>query len=316
MKILCESLPNDDVELPSEDDLKVRLQLSLVNGLSERLSSEAQQEFKEFNRDDFDRRIKALSNNLLTELKLVARLKKFDKVRRGVILFQLSQGFSDRHDMNTAAGFLTGDKMNLEEIASRYECQVNGAVDKASAMMAVPLSVLHSDARCAKQSLISLFKGNKDAFDKVRPKENSKYELYFHAQQFRSVPKVSLPNTFNEETAVLITITKWTDAITFSVPGGKRDLGETPWECLVREAKEECDVDLSPDKLCVKTDLVQKPWVLRYHFQTSIDFYLIVCSSTSVAGKPTSVVRKTTTTDGNWVRGQKLINGGLQQTFK
>eukprot|EP01038_Epipyxis_sp_PR26KG_P011812 gene11812-15808_t len=53
---------------------------------------------------------------------------------------------------------------------------------------------------------------------------------------------------FEDTFGIIVTFTHYPDKCVFSIPAGKRELGETPWMCAIRETYEEIGLDISASK--------------------------------------------------------------------
>jgi 8-oxo-dGTP diphosphatase len=82
-------------------------------------------------------------------------------------------------------------------------------------------------------------------------------------------------------------------------PGGKREPGETSVECLVREIKEELDVDIRVGRLADHFEVQQGERTLAF------EFYL--------AGAESSFVRLSVHTEARWLRPHALSDLAMHE---
>ena len=260
--------------------------------------------------------MRVITGNLAIEIAIVAKLRSDspDCFAQGRVHVALTKGVVDRHDMDTTGGFLIGPIDVLTEIANNFVRKLRFN-DEAHGLLAIPLSCLmllagegdelkHTSQKERDEVLLTQMK---DAAKPILDKHHKKgkpIEVHFHLKEIkkqlnrwkrewsgRAPAEVRnffpFEEFFDESSgfAILVTVTCYPDRTYFSVPAGKRELCETPWESFERECMEECGIDVSPATACFRDDpnpdviCSDYTWQVVMHLQDMVNSYYLLHKS-------------------------------------
>lgn len=160
------------------------------------------------------------------------------KISRGIpsdCKFRLSKGILDYHDLDNAAVALVGSPECLSFVKESFH-------------------LVSTEGRAEDQATAAHVWSLDQTFAGQFPQEIDKPKaIHFHLECFRGCFD-GQQSAFAEvleryperpaELSVLVTATNYPEKISYGLPGGKRELGETEWNCLVRETREEATLDL------------------------------------------------------------------------
>lgn len=96
-----------------------------------------------------------------------------------------------------------------------------------------------------------------EALSKTFSPNNARTSFAAKGMALEEMPYWAQEHHPNDKThGVLITVVVYKDQMIFSIPAGKRELGETAWECAVRETVEEAGLDINCQQ-----------WLQEYHLR-------------------------------------------------
>lgn len=211
-------------------------------------------------------------------------IKKLAMEERGItedgsgldLTFRFSREYKALFKMWIGFSVLIGNKETIQELTNSY---VRGGEfgDAAYALVAVPL---HWLLQSKERVLDKLREKTKDIFaEHNREVEKSKlrFDLIFKPLLDENQLFRIKCNPYDEDVYTMVSIYwhDWgndRDTTYFMIPGGKRELGETTWECAVREMFEETGHDL---RAFLEHPDARPNWTVTAHIH---DYYFIVSS--------------------------------------
>ena len=200
------------------------------------------------------------------------------------------KGLVDNHDMDHSCALLIGEVDSLK----RYIIETRASRSESEAHS------LH--VVLFKNFAVESIEELTERLNRESNTQNGKLEkhlLNMHAAKmldFSDVPETDLPflhlgrpnvksNTFELESqnlGFIVCANVWPDGIVeFDLPGGKRNIGETPLECVIRETSEESGIDI---RCCSRVDgqmwTTSEPsdvnWVCILHTQVAENMYYLM----------------------------------------
>jgi hypothetical protein len=217
---------------------------------------------------------------LLQEIHLVDYLKRLSPLfEEGNVVVRFTKGFVDYHDMDTASSIFLGDKEQLDSAV--LDASVNtpetflictetrGLFDCADIRDVSEVMACIQERGIAVDKSIQLNHHLQKALEEMRPKRD------------------------DFPTHMLLTISNFDDVIQIGIPGGARNLGDTPLECAFKAAAEKAGIVLDPNgNLTIKDspEACGGPngsvmWELFLHSQNDINqYYFRVAGSGKVIG--------------------------------
>ena len=253
-------------------------------------------------------RVPTISKNLAIENAIIEVLRErsprsYDQNNRAHIA--LTKGVVDHHDMDTTGGFLLGPIDVLANIADSF-VRHQDINDEAHGLLAIPLSWLMLIGGKDEELLVPRIAEAATRILDVYHIEGAPFEIHFHLKEIKNqldmwksewrqrasavLDTFPFENFFDENSgfAILVTVTCFPDKTSFSVPAGKRELSETPWECFERECMEESGTDVStstarfrndPDPAVRCSDDNGYTWQVVMHLQGRVNSYYLIHKS-------------------------------------
>ena len=222
----------------------------------------------EFDLNVFEMRIPAIASKIQNEL----AIKNLANNERGItdeggsldLTFRFSKEYKTFIEMGNGFSVLIGSKEPILELTDKY-VRDESFKDAAYALLAVPFHCLLGN----KNRVIDKLREKAKDFFAHNNRDITKVDVKFNTKSF----KLNL-NPYDEDLYTVVSIYWYSsgydrDTTYFMLPGGKRELGETSWECAMRETREETNLDL---RSLVQTPDTASDWTVTGQLG---DYYFI-----------------------------------------
>jgi hypothetical protein len=202
------------------------------------------------------------------------REQKFAQIveENGVNLanFRLSQGFLDSHDMDTSAVVVVGSEDDLTALCEEYNSvrpdfpvisDTEG--DTASALLFLSFDTIEL-MRSSPDEVDAIFEECLRDFEHINQCSVADKNCSVSFNMNHLINDAAITEKRSQlGDGVIVGISHYVDGLVGKPLGGKRDLGETPLQCALRQTQEEGDLSIA-DNPCYRP---------IWHQQSMINFY-------------------------------------------